>query len=168
MATEHSARIAHRRARFSIGVFCMRVPPNDTSPSTRRAPRRVRRLPPDVTRNTPRRRSSTTSGTREYGRLDDLGQVYLDYTGAGLYAVSQIERHSAMLTVGHLWQSAFRQSALDSFHGVDRVVPTSGAPVLQRAARCLQRRLYGQREPGTEACRRSLSIRIRGPVSPHL
>ena len=38
--------------------------------------------------------------TKEFGRLDDLGHVYLDYTGAGLYAASQVQRHCAMLTSG--------------------------------------------------------------------
>jgi selenocysteine lyase/cysteine desulfurase len=38
--------------------------------------------------------------TKEFSRLDDLDQVYLDYTGAGLYAASQIQRHGAMLTSG--------------------------------------------------------------------
>ncbi len=38
--------------------------------------------------------------TVEFGRLDDLGQVYLDYTGAGLYAVSQVQRHGSLLTSG--------------------------------------------------------------------
>lgn len=33
----------------------------------------------------------------EYRRLDDLGHVYLDYTGGGLYAESQIEQHLALL-----------------------------------------------------------------------
>lgn len=33
----------------------------------------------------------------EYGRLDRLGQVYLDYTGGGLYAESQIRAHSDLL-----------------------------------------------------------------------
>jgi len=34
---------------------------------------------------------------REYGRLDRLGQVYLDYTGSGLYAESQVRRHQELL-----------------------------------------------------------------------
>ncbi|KAF0109209.1 MAG: hypothetical protein FD146_253 [Anaerolineaceae bacterium] len=34
---------------------------------------------------------------REYGRLDRLGQVYLDYTGGGLYADSQVRRHLDLL-----------------------------------------------------------------------
>src|SRR6478735_12201800 len=34
---------------------------------------------------------------REYGRLDDTGHVYLDYTGAGLYAASQVDAHAQLL-----------------------------------------------------------------------
>src|SRR5258708_26557956 len=30
---------------------------------------------------------------REDARLDDLGQIYLDYTGGGLYAESQVREH---------------------------------------------------------------------------
>lgn len=33
----------------------------------------------------------------EYGRLDRLGDVYLDYTGGGLYAASQLRRHHELL-----------------------------------------------------------------------
>lgn len=33
----------------------------------------------------------------EYSRLDRLGQVYLDYTGGGLYAESQLRDHIALL-----------------------------------------------------------------------
>ena len=35
---------------------------------------------------------------REYSRLDRLGQIYLDYTGGGLYADSQVRRHHDLLT----------------------------------------------------------------------
>ena len=35
---------------------------------------------------------------REYARLDQPGQVYLDYTGGGLYAESQLREHLALLT----------------------------------------------------------------------
>jgi molybdenum cofactor sulfurtransferase len=34
---------------------------------------------------------------RDYARLDRLGQVYLDYTGAGLYARSQVRLHQKLL-----------------------------------------------------------------------
>jgi len=33
----------------------------------------------------------------EYGRLDATGQTYLDFTGGGLYAESQVRRHSELL-----------------------------------------------------------------------
>ena len=36
----------------------------------------------------------------EYARLDRLGHVYLDYTGGGLYAESQIRQHMALLAEG--------------------------------------------------------------------
>ena len=38
----------------------------------------------------------------EYGRLDDGGQIYLDYTGGGLHAASQIEAHAGLLRAGVL------------------------------------------------------------------
>ena len=34
---------------------------------------------------------------KEYGRLDKMQQVYLDYTGGGLYAESQLHRHMKLL-----------------------------------------------------------------------
>ena len=39
---------------------------------------------------------------REFGRLDALGHVYLDYTGSGLYAASQVRSHSDLL-MGHVF-----------------------------------------------------------------
>ena len=36
----------------------------------------------------------------DYGRLDTAGHTYLDSTGAGLYAISQVERHHAVLADG--------------------------------------------------------------------
>ena len=34
---------------------------------------------------------------RDYARLDRLGHTYLDYTGGGLYAESQLRRHHELL-----------------------------------------------------------------------
>ncbi len=67
----------------------------------------------------------------EYGRLDQLGHTYLDYTGGGLYSQKQIETHMALLlgnvfgnphstnptsiTMTHLVESA-RASVLEFFH----------------------------------------------------
>jgi molybdenum cofactor sulfurtransferase len=39
---------------------------------------------------------------REFSRLDDQGHVYLDYAGSGLYAASQVRRHSELL-LGHVF-----------------------------------------------------------------
>jgi selenocysteine lyase/cysteine desulfurase len=39
---------------------------------------------------------------REFARLDALGQVYLDYTGSGLYGESQVRRHAELL-LGHVF-----------------------------------------------------------------
>ncbi len=67
----------------------------------------------------------------DYSRLDRLGQVYLDYTGGGLYADSQVRKHQEILLGGvfgnphssnptsmaatHLVESA-RQSVLRFFN----------------------------------------------------
>ena len=37
---------------------------------------------------------------KDYSRLDRTGHVYLDYTGSGLYAESQLRRHQGMLVDG--------------------------------------------------------------------
>jgi selenocysteine lyase/cysteine desulfurase len=37
---------------------------------------------------------------QDYSRLDRMGHVYLDYTGSGLYAESQLRRHQTMLVEG--------------------------------------------------------------------
>ncbi len=39
---------------------------------------------------------------RDFGRLDGLGDVYLDYTGSGLYGESQVRRHAELL-LGHVF-----------------------------------------------------------------
>lgn len=41
--------------------------------------------------------SLDTLRAQEYRRLDDLGHVYLDYTGGGLYADSQLREHMELL-----------------------------------------------------------------------
>ncbi len=37
---------------------------------------------------------------REYARLDEQNQIYLDYTGGGLYAESQLRKHGELLRRG--------------------------------------------------------------------
>ncbi len=36
----------------------------------------------------------------EYSRLDELGHIYLDYTGGGLYADAQLREHMELLSQG--------------------------------------------------------------------
>ena len=49
------------------------------------------------THATPTPRSSTSSARSDFARLDAGGHVYLDYTGAGLYADSQLSEHLELL-----------------------------------------------------------------------
>lgn len=42
----------------------------------------------------------TTLRQQDYSRLDDLGHIYLDYTGGGLYAQSQLQKHMELLLNG--------------------------------------------------------------------
>ena len=46
----------------------------------------------------------------DYARLDASGQAYLDYTGAGLYAESQLREHTALLTT-HVFGNPHSASA---------------------------------------------------------
>ena len=46
---------------------------------------------------------------REYARLDAQGHVYLDYTGGGLYAESQLREHLALLG-GHVFGNPHSQN----------------------------------------------------------
>jgi selenocysteine lyase/cysteine desulfurase len=64
----------------------------------------------------------------EYGRLDASGQVYLDYTGGGLYAESQLEDHTELL----------RSAVYGNPHSVN---PTSSAAtcLVERARRSVLR-----------------------------
>lgn len=78
------------------------LPPlSDTSNARRQVPPTLtdaeaafRRAMPDYERT----RELDALRAREYARLDTLGHIYLDYTGAGLYAESQVRAHLTMLT----------------------------------------------------------------------
>jgi selenocysteine lyase/cysteine desulfurase len=37
---------------------------------------------------------------QDYARLDENGQIYLDYTGASLYSTSQLQKHMELLRQG--------------------------------------------------------------------
>jgi selenocysteine lyase/cysteine desulfurase len=57
----------------------------------------------------------------EYSRLDEAGDVYLDYTGAGLYAVSQVRRHAELLASSLLGNPhSASPASSDATHLVER------------------------------------------------
>jgi molybdenum cofactor sulfurtransferase len=66
------------------------------------APARARRTLPSAARVEPGWDGAAVEElrAREYARLDATDQVYLDYTGASLYAESQVREHLALLSDG--------------------------------------------------------------------
>lgn len=85
---------------------------------------------------------------REYARLDAQGQTYLDFTGGGLYAESQLVAHMAVL----------RESVLGNPHSVNPASLTATelvqggargrAALLQRVAGRVHRDLHAQCDRG--------------------
>ena len=74
----------------------------------------------------------------QYSRLDERGEVYLDYTGGGLYAQSQLDDHMALL----------RDAVLGNPHSVN---PTSAAATrLVERARAAVLRYFNA--PGEYEC----------------
>ncbi len=57
----------------------------------------------------------------EYGRLDALGQAYLDYTGGGLHADAQVREHAELLA-GHVFGNphSANPSSVDTTRHVER------------------------------------------------
>ena len=68
----------------------------------------------------------------EFARLDAGGHVYLDYTGGGLYADSQLREHMRLLQNARVWQPALDQSRLGREHRGGRARPRARAGLLQR------------------------------------
>ena len=64
----------------------------------------------------------------EYGRLDELGQVYLDYTGASLHAASQVRRHAELLNDAVFGNP---HSASPTSSGMTRLVEQTRRAVLE-------------------------------------
>jgi molybdenum cofactor sulfurtransferase len=71
----------------------------------------------------------------DFARLDRGGHVYLDYTGGGLYAQSQLREHMRLLDSHVLRQPALDQPQLGRDHRPGRARPSVCAGVLQRLAR---------------------------------
>ena len=64
----------------------------------------------------------------EYARLDATGQVYMDYTGGGLYAESQVREHTRMLQEGVFGNP---HSANPTSHASTELVERARARVLE-------------------------------------
>jgi molybdenum cofactor sulfurtransferase len=64
----------------------------------------------------------------EYRRLDELGQVYLDYTGGGLYAERQVRQHGELLR-GHVFGNPHSRNPTSA--AMSRLVDRARASVLE-------------------------------------
>ena len=104
----------------------------------------------------------------EYGRLDAGGHVYLDYTGAGLYADSQLDEHVALLRDGVFGNPHSRQPDLGRDDRARRAGARGGARLLPRRARGVRRDLHAERDRCAAAGRRGLSVPARRPLPAHL
>jgi molybdenum cofactor sulfurtransferase len=69
------------------------------TPAVLEVPQASRRARPEAASVNPFRETVIVDRLRasEYGRLDERGEVYLDYTGGGLYGISQLEEHLRLL-----------------------------------------------------------------------
>ena len=100
----------------------------------------------------------------EYGRLDESGDVYLDYTGGSLYAASQLEEHLRLLREHRLRQPALGQPHLIGRDRARGAGPRRRTALLQRARERVRLHLHPQRHGRAAARRRGLSVRSAGPV----
>ena len=103
----------------------------------------------------------------EYRRLDERGQVYLDYTGGSLYAESQLQKHFELLRSGVLGNphSANPTSVAMTEHVERTRRPDSG--LLQCPRRRLHPGLHAKCLGGAQARGRILSLRAGQPLPAH-
>ena len=97
----------------------------------------------------------------DYARLDRLGHTYLDYTGGGLYAESQLRRHHELLAGASARQSALAQPDVARLVRARQGGARRGAALLQRARGRVRDRLHAQRQRRPQARRRGVSVRAR-------
>ena len=101
---------------------------------------------------------------REYARLDDLDQVYLDYTGGGAVRGVAAPRAPATCSARGVFGNPHSTSPASTPSTAPRRVGARAAVlrVPQRLARRVRRRVHGQRERGAPAGRRGLPVRATG------
>ncbi len=101
----------------------------------------------------------------EYARLDDADQVYLDYTGGGLHAASQIDAHAELLRSTVLGNPhSNNPTSLATTELVERA--TAARARLLRRRRSVPLRVHRQRQRGAATRRRVVSVRVRAARSP--
>ena len=104
---------------------------------------------------------STRCGRASTRRLDELDQVYLDYTGGALYAESQLARARGPAPRRRLRQPALDQPERQLHDGARRAARARHPAVPARLARRVRRRVHGQRQRGAAPGRRGLPVRAR-------
>ena len=103
----------------------------------------------------------------EYGRLDRLGQVYLDYTGGGLYAESQVRQHMDLLC-GNVFGNphSHNPTSLAMTELVERARAYTLAYFQCPRVR-VRGDLHTQRQRRPQTGRRILPLRARQPLRAH-
>ena len=101
---------------------------------------------------------------RDYGRLERLGQIYLDYTGGGLYAELQLRAHQKVLA-----ENVFGNphSSNPTSQTATRLIESTRQTILQffhAESRRVRRHLYPECQWGAQAGGRILSFRARFPL----
>ena len=101
----------------------------------------------------------------EYGRLDEHGHVYLDYTGASLHAASQVRQHADLLNAQALGNP---HSASPSSSRTTTLVEGARRAVLEwfDARRRLHGNLHRERHRRIEARGRVVSVLSQQPAAP--
>ena len=140
---------------------------------TQSAPIRQCTKPPSSSSSGPFRPTRRTSALdelrdREYARLDRTGQVYLDYTGGGLYAEQPAPRTPRPSAAQRVRQPALKQPDLTGHDLPDRRGAALRPRVFQRAAGRVRRHLHAERQRRAQARRRGLPLCAGRALPAHL
>ena len=99
---------------------------------------------------------------RDYARLDRLGHVYLDYTGGGLYAESQVRGTTSCSRDGVSRQPALAQPDVAGEHASSSTRRAQAVLEFFNADPAeYDVDLHAERERGAQARRRVVSVRAR-------